>query len=871
MGSYGIEVVWDQDDHQTSYNESFDRAAIQHVDPQQHRQRGTNQHRGKAGRKKITTTTSTTNDNNTNSGDRTSATAEAAQRRVKRVSSSLKNKYHDPHYRPTDVVTATVAGAHVYEEGWATFDDDNNNNVFRSSNRGNGTTAAAGAVAVAAAAAATSGGQQSRVSRDHIQMYPLRYDNNNNNNSNNNDANNVSMDGGESWAASTIATHPYNTTTATSGSDDTSPNSSCLDWNSACRGDRHLDYDISGVNKKKKKDKDKKKDRDRKEDRDRDRGDKKKKRSHSSGGDKKKKTKKVLEEDKGLSTDEEHQRKMRRRRTIFIFSAGCLIMGLAWFLVYFLTAGKDKWNIGRSKLEATSAPSISPAPTTTFAPSAAPSASPTDFPSKYDESVSLSWGVLFSLCLYSQPVIFCFSASLLCQRHLHLLLLLLHSKLSLTHTHTHIAPTAKSPSFSPTSSPTLTPAPTNSDPTNAPTQRPTASPTPLPTNPPTNLPTRSPTTSPTPLPTNAPTQAPTDISQVTDVNVLVTRATSELRVLIERDPEMGPKFVRLGFHDCVGFCDGCVDMTFHDNFGLEVPIEALEPITAKYERLDLGFTRADIWALSALVAADFAQEQNEEFIEADRKNFKMQFIGRQNCEDRFSNRCFGEDGVTQRECNATLGPFHHLPMADITTHDIFLFFRDEFGFDERETVAIMGAHTLGRLTRENSGIDAPNGWVRDNRLLDNEYYFELVGGESINDSQENWIELAPPWLRVTEDNSDNPGFEDKAIWEAFPPNTTNPEAVERIVMLNADIALVRELTDDNMDELGRVSCAFTNAVGGGSIPRCPHAEQGLQFAAEYRFDNDLWLNDFMDVYHRMLNHGCTDGTFCNGGLCKCTM
>jgi hypothetical protein len=360
------------------------------------------------------------------------------------------------------------------------------------------------------------------------------------------------------------------------------------------------------------------------------------------------------------------------------------------------------------------------------------------------------------------------------------------------------------------------------------------------------------------------------LSEANDVQVLVNGAAADLRAIIEDNPLLGPKFVRLGFHDCVGFCDGCVDMSFIDNLGLDVPIEALEPITAKYERLDLGFTRADIWALSALVAADYHQEQNEEFEESDRVNFQMQFIGRQNCEDRFNNRCFGEDGVTQRECSAMAGPFHHLPMANTKTHDLFAFFAEEFGFSDRETVALMGAHTLGRLARENSGIEAPNGWVRDNNLLDNEYYFELVGGNETS-PLEDLIELAPPWLRVLEDNSDNPPFPDMALWEAFPPNTTDPTQTERIVMLNIDIALVRELSDDNMDEFGRVSCSFTNTIGGGTVPRCPHAERSIGIAAEYLFDNELWLNDFMHVYHKMLNHGCTDAIFCNGGLCECTL
>lgn len=72
-----------------------------------------------------------------------------------------------------------------------------------------------------------------------------------------------------------------------------------------------------------------------------------------------------------------------------------------------------------------------------------------------------------------------------------------------------------------------------------------------------------------------------------------------------------------------------------------------------------------------------------------------------------------------------------------------------------------------------------------------------------------------------------------------------------------------------MDE-GRVSCAFTQQIAGDTgSSRCPHAEQSLEFAAEYKFDNDLWLRDFQSVYKKMLNHGYDyDPTKeCLGGLC----
>lgn len=80
-------------------------------------------------------------------------------------------------------------------------------------------------------------------------------------------------------------------------------------------------------------------------------------------------------------------------------------------------------------------------------------------------------------------------------------------------------------------------------------------------------------------------------------------------------------------------------------------------------------------------------------------------------------------------------------------------------------------------------------------------------------------------------------------------------------MLNADIALVRNLTNDNMASDGEVSCAFIDEN------RCPHAADSLDFAAEYRLDNELWLNDFSDVLKRMVNAGYSVTNECILDVC----
>jgi len=71
---------------------------------------------------------------------------------------------------------------------------------------------------------------------------------------------------------------------------------------------------------------------------------------------------------------------------------------------------------------------------------------------------------------------------------------------------------------------------------------------------------------------------------------------------------LGPKFVRLAFHDCVGGCDGCVDLTNGDNAGLNLPINALAPIVTKYQGQG-GISRADIWVISSLVACEMSECQ----------------------------------------------------------------------------------------------------------------------------------------------------------------------------------------------------------------------------------------------------------------------
>jgi hypothetical protein len=88
-----------------------------------------------------------------------------------------------------------------------------------------------------------------------------------------------------------------------------------------------------------------------------------------------------------------------------------------------------------------------------------------------------------------------------------------------------------------------------------------------------------------------------------------------------------------------------------------------------------------------------------------------------------------------------------------------------------------------------------------------------------------------------------------------------------IVMLNADIAIVRDLNENNMNsETGEVSCQFVDRSG--NDPTCPHVDGALQEAARYTFNNEAWLIDFEDVLRRMVNAGYVITTNCVDDICK---
>ena len=286
-----------------------------------------------------------------------------------------------------------------------------------------------------------------------------------------------------------------------------------------------------------------------------------------------------------------------------------------------------------------------------------------------------------------------------------------------------------------------------------------------------------------------------------------------------------------------------------------MPINALQPIVDKYQGI---LSRADIWSISAVVGPHVTQREIARF----KADFDITTeYGRIDCENQHSV-CRNEAGIVHG-CSAKRGPHREIPGANTNTHDLFAFFKENFDFGRTETVAIMGAHTIGVLQRKNSGVHGPDGWVVKSRRFNHEYYKHLVGRSTPDDSVTNLMQLAPLWTSVLEDNSDLPDFDDLHIWHGFAPGLDG----RPLVMLNADIALVRNLNTTNMNsETGEVSCQFVDRAG--DLPTCPHVEGAIQDVARYQFSNEEWLIDFENALRKMLNTGYVITTNCVGDLCE---
>ncbi|KAJ3100579.1 heme peroxidase [Phlyctochytrium bullatum] len=175
-----------------------------------------------------------------------------------------------------------------------------------------------------------------------------------------------------------------------------------------------------------------------------------------------------------------------------------------------------------------------------------------------------------------------------------------------------------------------------------------------------------------------------------------------------REKGCHPILVRLAWHDA-GTYDAATgtggpngSMRFSSvaahggNNGLQIARDLLAPIHAAHPSISI----ADLWQLAGKAAIEFGARGT---------NFKVPF--------RAGRVDVTEDKVTPdgRLPDATQGPPH--------IRDVFY----RMGFNDQEIVALLGAHSLGRMHPERSGHEGP--WVLDPTRFNNSYYTELLAAQ----------------------------------------------------------------------------------------------------------------------------------------------
>lgn len=177
-------------------------------------------------------------------------------------------------------------------------------------------------------------------------------------------------------------------------------------------------------------------------------------------------------------------------------------------------------------------------------------------------------------------------------------------------------------------------------------------------------------------------------------------------ILADNDSH-GPLFVRLAWHasgtysakDKTGGSDGAT-MRFKPeredpaNAGLTIAQKLLEPI----KKQNPWISYADLWTLAGVLAIE---EMGGPVID-------------------------WRPGRSDAKDESACPPQGRLPDgAKGQDHVRDVFYR--MGFNDREIVALIGAHALGRCHRDRSGFEGP--WTRAPTTFSNMYFTELLGNE----------------------------------------------------------------------------------------------------------------------------------------------
>ena len=183
----------------------------------------------------------------------------------------------------------------------------------------------------------------------------------------------------------------------------------------------------------------------------------------------------------------------------------------------------------------------------------------------------------------------------------------------------------------------------------------------------------------------------------------------DIEALLDDDITQGPILVRLAWHEAGSWDakakDGAPnsgsmrfepECKYGGNAGLQIARTLLEPIKKKHPNITYG----DLWSLAGCIAIEAMAGPEIKW------------------------RWGRHEAKSGKEC----GPDGRLPDASKGQgHVRDVFYR--MGFNDREIVALLGAHAIGECHPDRSGYSGP--WTNDKYGFSNAFFTELVGNDWI--------------------------------------------------------------------------------------------------------------------------------------------
>jgi len=280
--------------------------------------------------------------------------------------------------------------------------------------------------------------------------------------------------------------------------------------------------------------------------------------------------------------------------------------------------------------------------------------------------------------------------------------------------------------------------------------------------------------------------------------------------------------VRLVFHDSAGGggSNGCIDFNEPDNAGLIPIVQALDTIYQANNYATV-ISNADFWVLAANTAIQVASTPSSS--SGNNLASLSTNLGMQTMPFRYGR-------VDATSCNDV----GDLPSSSWAWANIYSYFNTNYGMNAAQTVAIMGAHTLGRAQYQYAGVQG--GWTTYQSSFSNLYYQSMTS------------------IKWTNSNS-------SFIWaDTFGLNTTTGvNTGPQLIMMKSDVELLYQTSSNYTSSLtGKGVTTYTTTAefcssfaSSTATTACPYQTASYQYFLAYGTSMSQWYGNFSAAYQLM--------------------